>query len=127
MKKLSFLALVAFFVFAGANHFINPTFYYPLIPDYLPFPKTINVLSGIVEIGLGILLLVDRYRKSAAYMLIALMVAFIPSHVYFIMIGSCVEGGLCVPSWVGWFRLIVIHPIIIWWIYSHSKPNRSNT
>lgn len=121
MRKISYYALVAFFVFAGLNHFIDPDFYYPLIPDYLPFPYAINAISGVVEIVLGLLLLFAKYRKYAAYLLIVLMVAFIPSHVYFIMIGSCVDEGLCVPEWIGWVRLIIIHPLLILWIYSNRK------
>ena len=39
--------------------------------------------------------------------------------IYFININSCIPKGLCVPQWVGWVRLIVIHPILIawaWWV-----------
>ncbi len=121
IRKISFYGLVIFFVFAGVYHFINPDFYYPLIPDYLPFKKTINIISGIVEILLGLGLLFDQYRRSAAYLLIFLMIAFIPSHIHFILLGSCMDGGLCVPEWVGWMRLLVIHPLLVYWIYSNRK------
>ena len=121
IKTISFYLLVAFFVFAGANHFVSPKFYYPLIPDYLPFPKLINTISGIAEIGLGLLLLSKQFRIYAAYILIVMLIAFIPSHIYFIMIGSCINDGLCVPEWVGWIRLIVIHPLLIYWVYSNRN------
>ena len=45
--------LGAFFVIAGLNHFRDPGFYLPLIPDYLPFPEVLNVLSGVLEVVLG--------------------------------------------------------------------------
>ena len=121
LPKVSLYAMSGFYLFAGANHFINPDFYLPLIPEYFPSPATINVLSGVAELLLGLGLLVEKTRKISAYLIIAMLVAFIPSHVYFIEIGSCIEDGLCVPEWIGFIRLIVIHPLLIWWAWSNRE------
>ena len=121
MKRISFYLLLAFFSLAGLNHFLNPQFYLPLIPDYLPYPEAINWISGVLEMGLGLGLLMEKSRRAFALGLIILLVLFIPSHVYFIQIGSCIEGGLCVPEWLSWGRLIIIHPLIMWWIWIHRK------
>ncbi|MEO9870710.1 DoxX family protein [Ekhidna sp.] len=118
MKKISPFVQGIFYVIAGINHFINPDFYLPLIPEYFVFPEMINYLSGFCEIVLGGMLFSERSRKSAAYLIIVMLLGFVPSHVYFIQQGSCLEGGLCVPAWVGWGRLILIHPILIWWAWS---------
>ena len=121
MKKISFYLLIAFFVLAGLNHFRDPAFYYPLIPPYLPFPKVINVISGILEVILGLGLIWSKVRNDATYALIFLLILFIPSHVYFIQVGGCVESGLCVPLWVTWLRLVIIHPLLIAWVWMHRK------
>ncbi|MCF1751518.1 DoxX family protein [Mariniradius sediminis] len=121
MKKLLRYLLTLFFIVAGVNHFINPQFYLPLIPPYFPFPESINVVAGIVEILFGFGLLLEKTRKAAAWGIVLLLVAFIPSHVYFIQIGSCVPDGLCVPAWVGWVRLVIIHPILFAWAYFCTK------
>lgn len=121
VKKISFYALVVFYLFAGTNHFIDPEFYYPLIPPYLPLPETINVISGVIEIAFGLLLLTPRFRNYAIYGIILMLIAFIPSHVYFIQLGSCIPEGLCVPEWIGWGRLIIIHPILIYWAWVHRS------
>ncbi|WP_250630105.1 DoxX family protein [Rhodoflexus caldus] len=113
--------LAAFFALAGLNHFVMPEFYLPLIPDYLPFPDRINVMAGVAEVVLGVGLLIAPLRQWAAWGIVALLVAFIPSHVYFIQIGSCVAGGLCVPPWVAWVRLLVIHPLLIGWAWYVRK------
>ena len=113
VRKISFYLLVGFYVLAGANHFVDPEFYYPLIPEYFVYPRLINTLSGAIEILLGLALLSRSLRPWAAYAIIAMLVAFIPSHVYFIQQGSCVEEGLCVPQWIGWARLVIIHPLLI--------------
>lgn len=118
LKKGSLFLLSGFYVFAGSNHFINPEFYYGLIPGYLPFPELINIISGVVEILLGIGVLFQKTRKWSSYLLVAMLIAFIPAHVYFIQIGSCLENGLCVAEWISWGRLLIIHPILIWWALS---------
>ncbi|QSE96543.1 DoxX family protein [Fulvivirga lutea] len=121
LKKISRYGMVGFYLFAGANHFINPEFYYLLIPDYLPFPKLINFASGLVEMALAVLLLFDRFKRWAAYGIIAMLICFIPSHVHFILIGSCITDGLCVPEWVGWIRLLLIHPLLMYWAYTNRN------
>jgi uncharacterized membrane protein len=75
----------------------------------------------MVEIMGGIGLLIPITRKIAAFGIMAMLIAFIPSHVYFIQVGSCIREGLCVPEWVGWVRLIIIHPILIYWAWSNRK------
>ncbi len=119
MKKLSLYLMAAFYAYAGANHFINPEFYGPLIPDYLPFPEFINSLSGILEIVAAMGLLFWKTRRWSVFLILAMLIAFIPSHIYFIQIGSCVPDGLCIPFWGAWIRLLVVHPILMLWAYWH--------
>ena len=108
-----------FYIFAGANHFFNPEFYLPLIPDYLPAPIVLNLLVGVIELALGVLVFVPQYTKTAAWGIIILLLVLIPSHAYFIQIGSCVEKGLCIPEWFAWVRLLAVHPLLVlwaWWV-----------
>jgi len=121
IQKILTHALGLFFIVAGINHFIQPDFYFPLIPDYLPWPKFINLASGILEVFLGLGILLPSSRKVSAAGILVLMVLFIPSHVYFIKIGSCVEDGLCVPEWMAWVRLVLIQPLLIVWALFVSK------
>jgi len=104
-----------FYIFAGANHFISPEFYLPLIPDYLLAPILLNYLVGLIELFLGILVFIPKMKKMACWGIILLLIALIPSHVYFIQIGSCVPEGLCISEWFAWFRLIVIQSLFIFW------------
>lgn len=124
MHKFLLYGLVAFYLFAGGYHFVNPTFYEGLIPPYFPYPKAINLISGLAEILLALGMLSVTYRKLTSRLIILMLLAFVPSHIYFIQIGSCEEGGLCVPAWISWGRLLVIHPILILWAYwvGHKKP-----
>ncbi len=121
IRKISLYLQCIFYVVAGANHFIQPSFYLDLIPSYFVYPEFINYLSGAIEILLGIGLFFHATRGLAAYAIIAMLIAFIPSHVYFIQIGGCIAGGLCAPVWVGWFRLVVIHPLLMYWAWRHRR------
>jgi uncharacterized membrane protein len=106
---------------AGINHFLNPQFYLPLIPEYIPWHEFINIFSGIAEILLAIGILFKNTRKISSLLIMLMLIAFIPSHWYFIQIGSCIDGGLCVDPIIGWLRLLLIHPILILWAYSVYK------
>ncbi len=110
--------LILFYFVAGLNHFIHPEFYLPLIPSYLPKPELLNVISGMLEVVLAIGVVIPKFRKSSIILIILMLIAFIPSHIYFIQEGACMnQESLCTPIWIAWFRLIVIHPIFILWAW----------
>jgi uncharacterized membrane protein len=69
----------AVLISAGINHFINPQIYSPFIPNWMPLLLT-NILTGIVELALGIALLLKRYRQHAAFGVFILMLLFLPLH-----------------------------------------------
>lgn len=117
LRKINRWIITTFYVFAGINHFRDPEFYAPLIPDYFPFHHIINVLSGTFEILLGIGFLISSIRPWVARATVVMLVVFIPSHVHFIALGGCVSDGLCVPIWLAWLRLILIHPLLILWAW----------
>lgn len=121
IKSVSFFGIVGFYLFAGSNHFIDPEFYYPLVPEYLPWPKTINWVSGIAEILLAIGLIFKSTRKLSSYLIIAMLIAFLPAHIYFIQVDGCLHEDLCVAVWVMWVRLLVVHPILLLWAWWHRK------
>jgi uncharacterized membrane protein len=121
IQKFLIYSMGYFYLVAGVNHFVTPDFYLPLIPPFFSNPEFINILSGVAEILLGLGVLYLPTRKRAAWGIFGMLLCFIPSHVYFIQLGSCIEGGLCVPEWVGWVRLMVIHPILLLWSFWVSK------
>ncbi len=118
MKSIARNVQTLFYVIAGVNHFWHANFYYPIIPPYLqPWAYQLNIIAGIAEICLGLGCIFVFTRKTSAFGIILMLLAFIPAHIYFIQIGSCVSKGLCVPEWIGWTRLLVIHPILIAWAW----------
>ncbi len=70
------------FALAGSNHFINPDFYQNIMPPYLPWHLFLVYLSGILEIGLGILLLIPKSQRVAAWGLILLLLGVFPANIH---------------------------------------------
>jgi uncharacterized membrane protein len=70
------------FVLAGVNHFVNPGFYVRIMPPYLPWHLALVYLSGVCEMVLGLLLLIPKTSRLAAWGLIALLVAVFPANVH---------------------------------------------
>ena len=121
VKTISLFIMAIFYLLAGLNHFINPEGYLRLIPEYLPDPAILNLVAGICEICFGLGLFIKETRKLSAWGIILMLLAFIPAHIYFIQLDSCLENGLCLPPWTGWFRLLVIHPLLIYWAYLYTS------
>lgn len=120
LKKISLLVLILLYIGAGINHFWHPDFYYSIIPPYLSNPFLINIAAGISEIVLGVLLIFSNTRKFAVYMIIAMLIAFIPVHVYMIQKGGCMNEQVCIALWEAWLRLF-LQPILILWVWGHRK------
>ena len=118
INVLILYGLVFFYSIAGINHFLMPEFYWPLIPNYLPNPDFLNILSGMIEIMLAVGIFFKASRKVSAYLIILMLFCFLPAHIHFINVGGCVSQSLCVPAWISWIRLIIIHPLLIYWAYA---------
>jgi uncharacterized membrane protein len=120
MKKILLYLQSVFYIAAGINHFRKPGIYDTLIPPYLPAHQTINFIAGVAEIILGFCLLFLFTRKWASYGIVLMLLAFIPAHIYHILMKGCLPG-LCFSPWIAWVRLLVIHPLLIawaWWYHT---------
>ena len=71
--KFITLGYAAIFLVAGINHFINPVFYDNIVPDFIPFPRFVHLLTGVAEITLP-LFFFTRFRKEAAILMIIFLV-----------------------------------------------------
>ncbi len=82
VKQILKYLLAISFVLAGINHFLNPAFYLRMMPPYFPAHSFLIYLSGFLEIALGILLVVPRFTRRAAFGMIALLIAVYPANFY---------------------------------------------
>jgi uncharacterized membrane protein len=123
LKKLGLFTLSAFYIGAGSNHFWHPKAYIDLIPPYFANHYLLNIISGISEILAGILILFPGTRKMGTFLIIALLIAFIPAHIYLIQMKGCISKYMCTSEWIAWLRLIPIQFILMWWAWKTYKSN----
>ena len=122
---INLIVLSCFYIGAGINHFWHPVAYIAIIPPYFPFHPFLVFLSGVIEIVLGVMLFFSQFRKVAVILIIMMLIAFIPVHVFMIQVGGCVTSTICIPLWLAWIRLFPLQFIFIWWAwksYQWSKP-----
>lgn len=119
LQRVSFIVFVSAYFMAGVNHFLQPDFYTPMFPDYMKaYASELNMLAGIAEITFALGICIPRVRKYAALGIVAMLIAFIPVHVYMIEVAPFKLGGIQMEVWMAWVRLLVLHPILIMWAYS---------
>ena len=81
-KSFSRFILAIFMIGAGTMHFVNPVFFLKIMPPYLPLHEELVLVSGLCEILLGVLLLIPRCSRWAAWGIIALLIAVFPANIY---------------------------------------------
>lgn len=101
---------------AGFNHFRVPKFYEQIIPKYFPVPSSLVLLSGIVEMSLGLLLLNQNSQTIAAWGIIAMLLLFLTVHLDMVLQEKKVFN---LPNWVLWTR-IPLQFMLIYWAFQYT-------
>jgi uncharacterized membrane protein len=117
------LALAAIlYVAAGALHFLKPEAYLRIMPPYLPWHLPLVFISGGFEILGGLALLVPQARRTAAWGLIALLIAVFPANIY--MATNPIDAGAAsIPPLLRWARL-PLQLLLVWWLLWCTRPTR---
>lgn len=117
-KSLSKYLLAIFMIGAGTMHFVKPDFYMKIMPAYLPFHRELVVISGISEILLGILLLIPKCSRPAAWGIIALLIAVFPANLY------VYQNQEVLPASPNFHLLrLPLQGVFILWAYWHTRPD----
>lgn len=117
--KVFLLIYGVFYIFAGFNHFKSTAGYLAIMPNWLPFPLFLVYLSGVIEILLGVLLLVKKTRRIAAWVIILMLLAFLPVHIDMIEKAPFMMGTKEITPFIAWIRLPIQAVLIFWaWIYT---------
>jgi len=109
-----------FYVAAGSLHFIKPDAYLKIMPPYVPWHVAMVRISGGFEILGGLGLLFPQTRRTAAWGLVALLIAVFPANVY--MVTNPMEAGAAsIAPVLTWGRLFV-QPLLAWWLLWCTRP-----
>jgi uncharacterized membrane protein len=103
------------FILGGIAHFVRPEFYMKIMPPYLPLHRELVLLSGVIEVVLGILLLIPTTSVIAAWGLVALLIAVFPANIH----GYMHQELIPAPAWLHLLRL-PLQGVLILWAYAYT-------
>jgi len=109
----SLVIMAVLYILAGINHFRNPKLYERIIPPFFKRKKTVNYLSGFLEIILGIGLLFETTQSISAFGIILLLIAVFPANIYMCMNP---KASLGVPKFILYLRL-PLQFFLMYWAY----------
>src|SRR5438876_7932552 len=110
--------MACFYILAGIMHFVKPDFYLNIMPPYLPWHLKLVYLSGICESVIGVLLLPQKTRRMAAWLLIALLIAIYPANIQMAINYWKTNNP---DLWLALVRL-PIQFILLWLAWIYTKP-----
>jgi uncharacterized membrane protein len=117
LRRIFLYLMALFYVAAGINHFLNPSMYLTIMPPWLPAQPFFVLFSGLAELVLGLLLLVPKTRRLAAWGVILLLIAVFPANIQMALNYRREDAP---QLWMAVFRLPV-QLLLIWWSYQYTK------
>lgn len=87
------LFLAAEWILFGSMHFTHPAETLAQVPDYLPWPELLVVVSGVLEVATGMLLLVPALRRWAAWSSLLLLILLLPAMYEIIVDPAALTGS----------------------------------
>ena len=106
------------FLTTGILHFLRPSYFEEIVPDYLPSHHEIVLISGAAEIAGGAGVVFGRTRPAAGIWLVALLVAVFPANVN-MAVNS--ERFQSIAPTLLWARL-PLQGLLIWWAWRATRP-----
>lgn len=115
----------AFFLFAGALHFVIPEFYLAMMPSFIPFQQFFVAMTGIAEMAGAIGIQIPKLRRISGILMMVLLVSIFPANIY-VAIAQPLLPNLEYAASSMWWRLL-LQPLFILWIWFVSVKSDKNT
>ena len=105
--------LAAVYFGVGIVHLARPDAFLPIMPDWVPEPRTVVLLTGVCELAGSLALLTRRFRWWAGVMLALYAVCVFPANIKHAIDNVGVPP---IPSswWYHGPRLL-FQPVFVWW------------
>ena len=121
ITKVLIYVYVIFFIGAGVNHFLNPQFYDAIVPQFIPFPRLVHQITGVLEIIIPLFLL-TRFRKEAALIMIIFLILIYGANLY-VWVNNLPYGRTYFSNQQHFIRLLlqILYIYITYVIYLYDK------
>ena len=105
--------MAAFYLAAGVLHLRSPEGFLPIVPDWMPAPREVVILTGIAEILGAIGLMIPRLRRATGIGLTLYALCVLPANIKHAFEGIVVPG---LPS-TWWYHAprLAFQPVLVWW------------
>lgn len=101
-------------------HIVQSDFFATIMP-YMPWHRELVYISGRCEVALGLLLVIPRFSRQAAWGIIALLIAVFPANIYFYQHPELLPAS---PT-AHFLRLRLQADFIVWHIGTRSLASES--
>ena len=121
ITKVLIYVYIIFFIGAGVNHFLNPQFYDAIVPQFIPFPRIVHQITGVLEIIIPLFLL-TRFRKEAALIMIIFLILIYGANLY-VWVNNLPYGRTYFSNQQHFIRLLlqILYIYITYVIYMYDK------
>lgn len=105
--------MAVFYAVAGSAHLARPEAFLPIVPDWVPAPHQVILVTGLCEIAGAIALLTKQFRRAAGIMLALYAVLVFPANIKHALEGIDLPP---VPDST-WYHVprLVFQPVLVWW------------
>jgi len=128
IKMVICWVLALFFLAAGVLlHFMAASEVANIVPPFLPFPKLIVIVTGVMEIFFAIGLVWPKWSRFTGIALSVYLLAVLPANIHMALEGMPL-GGRDLTAFQLWFRVALQFPLIalILWASGYwEKPKNS--
>lgn len=105
--------LAASYFAVGLFHLYSPDAFLPIMPDWVPDPRGVVLVTGACEIAGAFALLTARFRRVAGMMFALYAVCVYPANIKHAIEGIP-AGGVQLGWWYHAPRL-ALQPVLVWW------------
>ncbi|WP_416876820.1 hypothetical protein [Litorimonas sp.] len=129
IKSVFCWVLALFFLAAGILlHFMATDEVAQIVPPFLPFPKLIVIVTGVLEILFAIGLIWPKWRRLTGIVLSVYLLAVLPANIY-MALENMPLGERDLTGFQLWFRVALQFPLIalvLWASGFWEKPKSSD-
>ncbi|WP_067038104.1 hypothetical protein [Allomuricauda sp. CP2A] len=112
------IAMACMLVFTAIGHFTFTEGMSAMLPDFLPKKKELVLITGLVEIALGVGLVFPQYKFASAWILIVFFILVLPANIKAAMEHINYQTGELDGPGISylWFR-VPLQLFFLLWVY----------
>ena len=113
LRWILLILMAALYIGFGIVHVVIADAFLPIMPDWVPMPRAVVIMTGLCEIAGGIGLFVPRLRWLSGVMLALYAICVYPANVKHAL--ESVDIPSLPHSW--WYHgpRLAFQPVFVWW------------